>query len=81
VFSEDFDSEWPDGGHFGGWPPMGLKPADAVFYHQRAPLQKVNKARRQREYSQFSAVIKVGVMQFLNVPICIIWFIAILQNY
>jgi hypothetical protein len=48
VFSEDFDSEWPDGGHLGGWPPMGLKPADAVFYHQRAPLQKVNKARRQR---------------------------------
>jgi hypothetical protein len=26
-----FDSEWPDGGHLGGWPPMGLKPADAVL--------------------------------------------------
>jgi hypothetical protein len=31
CFFEKFDSEWPDGGHLGGWPPMGLKPADAVL--------------------------------------------------
>jgi hypothetical protein len=31
VFSEYFDSELPDGGHLGGWQPMGLKPADAVL--------------------------------------------------
>jgi hypothetical protein len=31
LFTEYFDLEWPDGGHLGGWPPMGLKPADAVL--------------------------------------------------